>query len=502
MAHSSLEMNTNSDNSNQACEHYCLIHDIFCSFDCVMENHRFCQVMSQDNVTENARSNGKSTRKEDKKVETGIRDLTQEFLAIEKFLSDMSSSIDDQQKQCLMKITEVRNQINIHLDSLEKKVRDVISTEHKKLKSKLEDTMKRICHNKISLQDMTNRLDKIKRDGTERQLLLAVKSSEQIFKHMSQYIDELRQTDELMEKNISVNVDPTLNEFDTRIDSFGMVMSKSTKSIMSYSKPVMSGFAQYQPRSEVRVNLKNVEKFKCPKEIDITGCALLPEKKYVFVDSLKKQIHILESGMYKGTVTFDNSPFDVCHVEDNTVAVTIPNDNAVFYVDIVLREIIKSLRFENKCYYVDSDGKRLAFGFSDKNLIIITDLEGKEINRFKIRGKRFTLHKFGIYSVNERDDEVLRYDLSGKELWTYPDKIMRPVGVAVDFMGYAYVFSKFNDAIYAISPYGFDSRIVKDKDDADFSDFRCLCIKPHSNQLLICSCNQVSIYKADYQYIS
>lgn len=496
MAHSSLVMSTSVDSSNQECEYYCLFHDIFCSFGCVMETHRFCQVMSKDDVTEDALSSGMSTRKAAEKVETKLKDLTQEFLAIEKFLADVNSSIDDKQKKCLKDIVQVRNRINTHLDSLEKKVRDRISHEHKNLISKLENTKKQIWKNKNAVQDIANKLDNVKQDGTDRQLLFAIKSSEKSSQHIRQYLDKLRKTYELMEKNIYVQVDSTLNEFDKNIHLFGRVVGESTQSIMSFSKPVTIEFCQRTPRTEIRAYRMKENIFKCPKKIDITGCALLSDRTYVLAESLKNQLLILESGIIKGTVTFAHPPFDVCRVRDNTVAVTIPNDHSVVYVDIVLMKIIKSVNFENKCYYVDCDDKRLAIGFPGMDKIIITDLEGKNINCFKIRGTRFTLRHNYIYSVNERDDEVLCYDLSGNEVWTYPDQIMKPAGVAVDKMQYVYVFSKFNNSVYAISPSRYNSTIVIDRDDVSFNDFRCFRLRFH--RLFVFSRNQGVVYETNY----
>lgn len=490
-------MNAICNIHNQDFENYCADHETsYCRL-CRKRKHDQCQVLPLETVTRDAKYSATS-----KKVGADLKNLTQEFQAIESFLSKMKSSIDDQRKQCLEEIRQVRSQVNTHLDTLETNIKEEITTKYENLKSELEATTKHTCHNTIALQDMAKELDDLQRDGTERQFFFAVRSSKEILKKISQSLDELRETDALSTKDISVNVDPTLNAFENKIESFGKAVSKSTPSVMNYLKSVSPWYAQRTPAalflSAVTISLEFGKRFKLPSNIDVTGCAQKPDGKCVLVDRHQDRLVLHQKGNFKDIVTFSNSPYDVCSLEDNTVAVTIPNEKAVVYVDIVLGKIIKTVYFPYKCYNVDCDGILLAIGFPGNEKLIVADLEGKQINCFTIRGKEFTLRNNEIYSVSERDDEVLCYDLFGKRKWTYPDIVQRPVGVAVDQRKYVYVFSKLNEAIYIISPYGSNSRVVIDKEDASLSDFSCLCMYPDSNQLLVCgSSNHALVYNVE-----
>lgn len=486
-------MNTICKTHNQDFENYCVDHETsYCRLCSKIEHYR-CQVLPLETVTRDAKYSATS-----KKLAADLKNLTQEFQAIESFLSKMKSSIDDQRKQCLEEIHQVRSQVNTHLDTLETIIKEEITTKYENLKSELEATTKHTCHNTIALQDMAKEFDDLQRNGTERQFFFAVRSSKEILKNISQSLDELRETDALSTKDISVKVDPTLNAFDNKIESFGKAVIKSTPSVMNYTKSVPFTFAQMPRRSEVTISLEFCERFKLPNNIDVTECAQLTNEKCVLADPHQDRLVLHQRGNFKDIVTFSNSPYDVCSLEDNTVVVTIPNEKAVVYVDIVLGQIIKTVYFPYKCYNVDCDGILLAIGFPGNEKLIVADLKGKQINCFTIRGKEFTLRNNEIYSVSERDDEVLCYDLFGKRKWTYPDIVQGPVGVAVDKRKYVYVFSKLNEAIYIISPYGSNSRVVIDKEDAALSDFSCLCMYPDSNQLLVCgSSNHALVYNVE-----
>ncbi|CAG2217939.1 unnamed protein product [Mytilus edulis] len=143
---------------------------------------------------------------------------------------------------------------------------------------------------------------------------------------------------------MSVHINPTLASFNETIDSFGEVVIKSSRSIMSYSKPLGFRRTQEAVRSETNIYLK-CDTLKFPRVMRITGCARLPDGKHVFVDSHKKRLVLNESGNFRDIIPFANSPFDVCHIRHSIVAVTIPETHEVMYVDILKGMQIKSSLF-------------------------------------------------------------------------------------------------------------------------------------------------------------
>lgn len=66
-------------------------------------------------------------------------------------------------------------------------------------------------------------------------------------------------------------------------------------------------------------------------------------------------------------------------------------------------KIIKTVYCPYKCYNVDCDGILLAIGFPCNEQMIITDLEGNQINCFTIRNQELTLRNNEIYMVSKRN---------------------------------------------------------------------------------------------------
>lgn len=448
------------------------------------------------------------------KVETDLKNLMDEFNAIDNFLSKIKSDISDQRMYCLNKISDIRRELNGHLDNLEQKIIKDVSNKHEHLNSMIEFTTKETDDNKTNIQDMLNDLKSLKRNDSEYDLsIITVKQT--AVNAISHSLSKLREGNSLSHPTIALDINPVFKSFGKPINSFGTVSVQYKASVMSFSRPTLSfpiqTFAESQIvmslcnavlRYERYVSLKKVNTFKYPSGMNITGCVQLPNGKCLFVDRDKKFLVLNKSGNFEDNVLLAShrSPYDVCHIQDNTIAVSIPEDNAVVYIDIISGKTINSFIFKKKCYGVACDGKFLVIGFPRKDNGVFADLEGNQIRSLKIRGERFAFSDNAIYSVNENDDEVLCYDLFGKQTWMYPDKVRMPVGIAVDKNKNVYVFSKFNNAIYSISPNGLNSRILVDQEEDDLKDFSCMCMSPDSKRLLVCcSSNHAILYNVERQ---
>lgn len=466
---------------------FCSSHDMKCCQHCVSESHQNCQVHQLKQVGI-------------EKVEDDLRNLTLEFQAIETFLLEMKSKIGDQRKKGLEEIAQVRINLQNQLANLEKKMIEDISCEYEKFKSETECTIKQIGDEKIKVQKMLDKLTGLKLEGTDDQLLCAVTSSKKELREMHGFLDGVKESGVLFEKNMSVDVNLSLTSFDKNIESFGEVTILSSPPILpnQMGNPTVTRYKALMATPDTNISLRMCYTLTFPRQMKITGCTRLPDGKHVFVDRHNKRLVLNESGNFRDIFPFAISPFDVCHVKNNIVAVTLPETNEVVYVDILKGIPIKSLFFKNKCRRIESNGEFMVIGFPRYKRVIVADLDGTEIRSFIVSCRRFTLGSYEIYSVNTRRDEVLCYDLSGKEIWTYPDVVCMPAGIVVDRRGHVYVFSKFNKALYLISRYGTTNRILENNAIEDHNDFSCLYMHPDSDELLVCSYStQATIYMVE-----
>lgn len=486
MERTSLEMDTICFNHSRTYISFCSFHDMKCCQHCVSESHQNCQVHQLKQVGA-------------EKVEDDLRNLLLEFQAIETFLLEMKLKIGDQRKKGLEEIAQVRIHLQNQLANLEKKMIEDISCEYENFKSETECTIKQIGDEKIKVQKTLDKLTGFKLEGTDDQLLCAVTSSKEELREMQGFLGGLKESGVLFEKNMSVDVNLTLTSFDKNIESFGKVTILSSPPILcdKMGNPTVTRYKALMNTPDTNIFLTVFNKLIFPEQMWITGCTLLPEGKLVFVDRLTQRLVLNESGNFHDIIPFAIPPFDVCHVKNNTVAVTLPETNEVVYVDILKGIKIKSsLFFKSTCWGIDCNGEFMVIGFPHKERVIIVDLDGREVRSFNVTCDCFVLGPYEIYSVNYQRDEIICNNLDGNQLWTYPDVVVKPAGIGVDRAGHVYVFSKFNNDLYLISRCGTTNRILQDNAEENHNGFSCMYMHPDSDTLLVCSySNLATIYR-------
>ncbi|XP_071150534.1 RING finger protein 207-like [Mytilus edulis] len=100
---------------NEKYQHYCVVHAIIICFKGIKE-HQKCNVIPLDEVTSNAKTSGHF-----QDLETILIDLLQNINRIMNDRQANLESIEERKELHLAEIQEIRNQINEHLDKLEKR---------------------------------------------------------------------------------------------------------------------------------------------------------------------------------------------------------------------------------------------------------------------------------------------------------------------------------------------------------------------------------------------
>lgn len=236
-----------------------------------------------------------------------------------------------------------------------------------------------------------------------------------------------------------------------------------------------------------------------PEGVNITGCTRCDDGFFV-VDTYNKRLAKLNlDGAYlKDIVKFTNNPLDVCHVDGNIFAVTIPSDHMVAFVDTNECKIVESVVYRPKCYYIASDYANLFIGCPNNSKIITTDKHGRRIRSLNIPGERFAVASGNIYITNENEDLVSCYDKYGNQKWIAPDIVRNPIGIAVshDFLT---VLSKHN-AVYTLSRDGYQHRnIINTEHGLDDPSFMYLMYGVWCILLVVCnkSNTQAITYQID-----
>lgn len=209
-----------------------------------------------------------------------------------------------------------------------------------------------------------------------------------------------------------------------------------------------------------RATLSRIKTIAIPEGVNITGCARIFYFGYFVVDRNNKRLALLnDEGVYlKDIVKFTNNPLDVCSIGISKLAVTIPTDHMVVFVDTKTCKIVETVVYRQKCCYIKFDGTYLFIGCPNISRIIIADKHGREIRSLNIQGERFAIDHLNIYITNENEDLVSCYDKYGNQKWIAPDTVRDPIGISISY-DFVTVLSKHN-AVYILSRNGYENRLV------------------------------------------
>jgi len=241
--------------------------------------------------------------------------------------------------------------------------------------------------------------------------------------------------------------------------------------------------------------------------VQITGCTITPNGKFIFTDVGTKGLHILTEDW-----TSDNldtklpairNAYDVTCIDDTMLAISTGIHHQISILNIASKKIEKIISTSDGCYGITQNGRSLLFceyskgisrvQLSDNSISLLIKQEGFPDWAYVITSGD------NIYHTNPTANTVSCHKISGDKLWEFQDvAILRnPHGVAVDKNLNVYVASMDNDSVVVISPDGKRCRTVLGKSDGIDSPF-AICFDKVKNNLVVCNVNGTAfLYKVE-----
>ncbi|XP_060596384.1 uncharacterized protein LOC132750421 [Ruditapes philippinarum] len=203
----------------------------------------------------------------------------------------------------------------------------------------------------------------------------------------------------------------------------------------------------------------------------ISGLCFLPEDKILLTDIRNEVVKIIETNKSSIQTTFamPSKPWDVSKIENDKVAVTLPNDNKIMFLIIdqcgsINKE--KEISVNGSCRGIAYSNGQIFVSFDKpESMIQILDKTGQVMKCFKTDQFGNTLFRkpwyltlspdgFTIYASDNGYHTVTSLTLEGKVKAIYKDKDLRkPVGITADEDGSVYVLgsSMYSSHIYQLS---------------------------------------------------
>ncbi|XP_071162048.1 tripartite motif-containing protein 2-like [Mytilus edulis] len=440
-------------------ELYCSFHSCPCCVQCVTDKHKMCQEMKPlSDILQQVKSSASMQL-----FETDLKDVKENIDTAINYLQTRITTTNIQNTKAIEKIRYMRKSIDDYLNKLEQDLLNDLESKHLKLRFNMATLVEQMEQQASQINKMQSQFSETTQYTTELQKFIALREIEKITSQTTKYIEDLESGDHFIEQNLEVNLSSVLQSFLQDVNSFGIININTTTSTLKINAerkdqaqhmiPKVPGVEEIKPSLLTRLTIP-----KDIKSVNITACLILPDGKFIILDSNKNQLLLFSNnGIFiRKVVTFTERPYDDCLVMNNTVAVALGPRNRTVLVDVDRSEIIQSIKLTHNCFGVASDGKNLVISDSSSwcttvnlNDMSHTILEG-------IRGVFcISLFQGNIYGTNNSANKLCCYKVTGELLWTFqPQDIARPLGLTLDKNGFVYIASVRNNSILVVSPDG------------------------------------------------
>jgi hypothetical protein len=189
---------------------------------------------------------------------------------------------------------------------------------------------------------------------------------------------------------------------------------------------------------------------------------------------------------------FKTSPWGVCYVKDNMVAVTLYDEKRVSFIDVTTNKIVKYVNVSKRCYGIDCDGEIIVLIMLDINFYAFCtmDLDGNILCPVKALSERsscISLFAKHFYIADFTQGKLSCYRMNGDLRWSSNLGNMHKIrGLSIDIHGFVYAACSGSKQVIVIPQDGKQSRVILSQDDGMKEHF-AVHIGRKTSSLLVCN---------------
>ncbi|XP_071169534.1 uncharacterized protein [Mytilus edulis] len=454
-------------------QNYCPNHDIPCCPFCISTSHSECKGLQV--LEEVVKTSELSSHFEDMKLT--LRDLENNIDRIKIDREEHLKSIQEQRNKFQSEIKHVRQQINSHLDKLERQALENLKSTEFKVKSQNESILSKLACSSREMKELENIISAMTDYASDLKRFLGRKQIETEVANSERYITSLEEDGSLQQVSLNCSIDSNVSGILSSISSFCTISTElSNPSILlKKEKEKQAQIMTVQPSAQTSIHdtkIQMIQTFTLPKGSNTTfinGCTINQSGKMVFADyNVNQRLIILNAdGSVDGEIQLQ-VPFDVTSIDNRSVAVI--QHEQIQVIDLSSNRIEKTIKLNNLVTSGISYGQHTLFYCEPgKNIHMLKPTDGSHQNSIDISNESkgtyymyVAFHQNNLYLTNKTNHTVTCYKVYGKKVWEFRDEtvICSPWAVSCDKYSNVYVASLGNNSIVVISPDGTHSRTL------------------------------------------
>ncbi|XP_052778682.1 uncharacterized protein LOC128216137 [Mya arenaria] len=351
-------------------------------------------------------------------------------------------------------IKTIRKKINEILDKIEKTTLQDLDGMIAELEKTLKKDIETCNKLTIELQNMIAAFQTKAKSSESKSYIAYRKSQDKI----SQSNDQLRGIAAFGCYNVTFQANNFIEELLFPIKTFGAieeqsVMTKQPENHLSDPNHIFS-VAEYKEY--------NVEMSDDEGECAIRGVCELPSGEFVIADWNNCKVKLLDKEYRMlDHCNFLVSPWDVCHIDGNDVAVCVGNE--LYFINATKGKFktTRKLSFSHRCFAAAHHCGQLYI--SSKNALYVYTMSGKKVKKLYedfsgiITVEKCAISNDGetIYITNSSKHKLITLDNKGNMLSSLTDPDMKsPTGVHVTPAGHVFVCCCDSDTVLQVDKDG------------------------------------------------
>ena len=464
-----------TEHPEKTIEIYCNDHSKPCCTVCATVHHRKCEhVVTIDKAVYGVKQSSKAIE-----LLTKLKDMSVKLSEILATRKDNVSRFEEETNAVLAEISNVRESVNKHLDEIEDKLRNEMTSTKKTIGLKLNDDLTELSSLKSTVDNWKDMLEACLSKGSEIQCLVNL---DELLEKVPRMDDDISKLLRDM-KDISVSFTP--EDLVHNMASIGYI--KTTETIPH---------SVIDKEEKKKVNFQT-GKFKVLYTIDV-GAATSDSKQFlsgifynedvIITDYTNYRIVMYDDqGVQKKELKIDNRPTDITKVNDLTVAVAA-SSTKVYLVDPKLLTL-------SRIFTIDVSACGISY-VEDEYIVVFNDTiswidptTGRQIRELKtgFSNTRFTFSSCkGEIIYRDSKSSVKCVSTKGNNFTYKSVRLISPYGHDSDCDGNIYIVGFDSKNIHQLTSDGKCIRIISLSDFSTITDTPWLVrFKENNNRFML-----------------
>ncbi|CAG2205937.1 unnamed protein product [Mytilus edulis] len=400
-------------------------------------------------------------------------------------------------------ISITRQNINKHLDDLERKLLNDLSATYSSCRSKYLKLTNKLNTIEKAIKRFKEETSDLKRFAPDLHVFL---STHQMNKEVHDDVKALQEAISSIDNySIEIEIHQGITSLLEDVDCFAKIkVDKSTISFPFKDAKIDQAQLPAQNRRSVhntRLQLRRRSRLKQKgTEMYISGCTILSNGNLLIADNKGKNalLEYDDDGKFIRDIPVSARPYNIALIDTDRIAVSYSVQRYIDIIDLNEIIVVKSMKFKNNCRDISYSDEKIYVGGEG---IEVLDMEGTIVNSMKCDNTdvfNITTSKSRIYYTKFMEKTVYCCSSTGEEIWSFKDKSLSfPGGIAVDPDQNVFVVDINSSNLLILQDGGKVSKTLLTKADGLLHPTRVIYNKEESLLLVCNSKNSVLLFSVN-----